>query len=119
MDVSNKKLISCIVEGMQELKAKSIKIVDMSSLEAPCQFFVICEGTSNTHVTSIGIGVKNWVRNQLRLKVLSAEGYENAEWVVLDYGQVLVHVFRHETREFYDIEHLWADAEITDITDID
>lgn len=118
MDVSNKKLISCIVEGMQEVKAKSIKIVDMSSLEAPCPFFVICEGTSNTHVMSIGVSIKDWVREHISQKPFSSEGYENAEWVVLDYGQIVVHVFRHETREFYDIEHLWADAEITEITDI-
>lgn len=114
-----KKLIAAIVEGMQEKKAKKIKIVDMSELESPCQYFVICEGTSNTQVMSIAVETKDYVREHAGEKPFASDGYDNCQWIALDYGNVIVHVFQPEFREFYDIEHLWADAKITVIPDIE
>ena len=114
-----KQLISTIVEGMQEKKAKKIAIVDMSKLEAPCQYFVICEGDSSTHVMTIATTTKDFVREHAGEKPFSSDGYENCQWIALDYGNVIVHVFQPEFREFYDIEHLWADANITMIPDLD
>lgn len=114
-----KKLLSTIVEGMQEKKAKEITIVDMSRLESPCQYFVIASGTSDTHVMSIAVSVKDWVRDHAAEKPFGQDGYENCQWIAMDYGTVMVHIFRPETRAFYDIEHLWADAKITKIPDIE
>lgn len=112
-------LVDAIVAGMQEKKAKRIVVVDMTKLNAPCQYFVICEGDSNVHVTSIGYEVKDYVRINASEKPFATDGFENAEWIALDYGNVIAHVFRRETREFYDIEHLWADAEIVEYPDLD
>ena len=114
-----KKLLSTIVEGLQEKKAKDICIVDMSELESPCQYFVIASGTSNTHVMSIGMETKDFVRQNAGEKPFASDGFENCQWIALDYGTVIVHIFQPQYREFYDIEHLWADAKITEIPNLD
>lgn len=115
----NKLLLSKIVEGMQEKKAKNIVTVDMTKLDAPCQYFVICEGDSNVHISAISASVKDYVREQLREKPFAVDGLENCLWVAMDYGTIIVHIFNRETRSFYDIEHLWADAFINRIPDLD
>jgi len=119
MNVSSEKLIAAIVEGMQERKAKNIVTVDMTQLDAPCSNFVICEGESSVQVYAIAEAVKDFVRVSINERPFATDGWENSQWIVLDYGSVIVHVFYGETREFYDIEHLWADAQITEIPDLD
>lgn len=115
----NKKLIATIVEGLQEKKAKKIVIVDMSELEAPCNYFVIAQGDSNVQVMSIATTMKDYVREHAGEKPFASDGYDNCQWIALDYGTAIVHIFQPEFREFYDIEHLWADAKIVEIPDID
>jgi len=119
MNKDDKVLISGIVKGMQEQKAKKIAVVDMTALDAPCQFFVICEGTSNRQVESIADTMREYVRINVKQKPFAADGYENAQWIAMDYGTVIVHIFQRETRAFYDIEHLWADAKIEYFPDLD
>ena len=119
MTKEDKQLIDAIVEGMQEQKAKNIVVVDMTKLEAPCSYFVICDGTSSRQVASIADTMRDYVRDNIRQKPFSYDGYENAEWIALDYGSVIAHIFQHEIRMCYDIEHLWNDAKITHIPDID
>jgi ribosome-associated protein len=119
MDKDDKLLISCIVEGMQEKKAKNIAVVDMTALDAPCRFFVICEGTSSTQVTSIADTMRDFVQKNIRQKPFAYDGYENAQWIAMDYGTAIVHIFQRQTRQFYDIEHLWNDAKIDYIPDLD
>lgn len=114
-----KKLLSTIVEGMQEKKAKDICIVDMSELESPCQYFVIASGNSNTHVSSIATETKDYVREHAGEKPIASDGFDNCQWIAMDYGVVIVHIFQPEFRTFYDIEHLWADAKITEIPNLD
>ena len=114
-----KKLIDAIVAGMQEQKAKRIAVIDMTQLEAPCRYFVICEGTSSRQVQAIVDTMRDYVRDNLKQKPFAYDGYENAEWVAIDYGFVIVHIFQREIREFYDIEHLWVDAKIKWIKDLD
>ena len=108
--ISTETLLAAIVEGMQEKKAKRIVTVDMTSLEAPCRYFAICEGDSSTHVMSIATSVKDFVRDTLKEKPSASDGFDNCTWIALDYGSIIVHVFQREEREFYDLEHLWADA---------
>ncbi|MCQ2350210.1 MAG: ribosome silencing factor [Paludibacteraceae bacterium] len=119
MNNEDKQLLATIVESMQEKKAKKITVVDMTKLEAPCHYFVICQGESNTQVSAIADSVKDGVRENLRLKPFGTDGYDNSLWVALDYGTAIVHVFQPEPREFYDLEHLWEDAEIKQIPDLD
>ncbi len=113
-------MINKIVEGIQEKKGKKIVVVDMTKLEdAPCSFFVIGEGDSETHVNALGHSVKDYVREQIKEKPFAVDGFKHSQWIALDYGHIMVHLFQKEQRAFYDLEHLWADAELTYIEDLD
>ena len=115
----NKEIVNKIIEGIQERKGKNIVVVNLNKLqEAPCSYFVICEGDSSVHVNSIANSIKDWVREQIKVKPYATDGFENNEWIAMDYGQIIVHVFQRPTRAFYDIEHLWLDADIQRIEDI-
>lgn len=109
----NEQIVDKIVEGIQERKGKEIAVVNLTRLkEAPCSYFVICEGDSSVHVNSIALSIKDYVRDEISVKPYATDGFENCEWIALDYGQIIVHVFQRHTRAFYDIEHLWSDAKI-------
>lgn len=107
-------LTKAIVEGIRNKKGRKIVLVDMGELEsAPCRYFVIAEGTSNTQVAAIADEVEDYVRKSVGDKPIAIVGQDNAEWVAIDYVDVIVHIFQPQIREFYDIEHLWGDARIT------
>jgi len=111
--VDTERLIETIVQGIQKKKGSDIVTVDLTVLENSfCQFFVICHGNSNIQVSAIAESVEERVREDLREKVWHREGMENAQWVLLDYGDVVVHIFQKEFRDFYNLEELWADANI-------
>lgn len=119
-EVNLKGLVDSIVEGIQEVKGKDIAILDISTIEnTVCDYFIICTGDSSTQVNSIARTIEKTTRKNLQEKPWHNEGSTNSEWVLLDYVNVVVHVFYRETREFYNIEGLWADAERTDIPNID
>jgi ribosome-associated protein len=102
-----------IVSGMQEKKGKEIVWIDLRNVKnAVADFFVICHADSKTHVEAIADSIEEMVYKQTGEKPYHKEGNTNAEWILLDYVNVVAHVFRHEQREFYGIERLWADAEI-------
>ena len=112
-------LAKVIVEGMQENKAKEIVCLNLKEIEtAVCDYFIICHGTSNTHVSAIADSVINETIKTLKDKPFNKEGLENGEWILLDYGNVVAHIFQREIRDFYNIEKLWADADIDHIKDI-
>lgn len=113
------KLVKTIVEGIQERKGKRITVVNMTKLEAICRYFVICEGTSNTQILAIEDSVKEYAREHAGAKPFAEDGLKNAWWIAMDYGEVMVHIFEHEARAFYDLEHLWSDAILTDIPDLE
>ncbi|WP_281847946.1 ribosome silencing factor [Olleya namhaensis] len=107
-------LISTIVEGIEDVKGKEINILDLREIEnTVCDYFVICEGTSNTQVNAIVSAIQKKVSKALRDKPWHIEGEDNAEWVLMDYVNVVVHVFQKQIREYYDIESLWGDAKVT------
>ena len=112
-------LANVIIEGMQENKAKEIVSLNLKEIEtAFCDYFIICHGTSNTHVSAIADSVIDETIKSLKDKPFNREGLENGEWILLDYGNVVVHVFQREIRDFYNIEKLWGDAHINHIKDI-
>lgn len=116
----NNELTNQIVEGIQDKKGKNIVVVELSKLpEAPCEAFVICEGDSNVHVNAIAFAIKDRVREKLRVKPMATDGFENCQWIAMDYGQTIVHVFQRPYREFYDLEHLWMDADLRIIPPLD
>lgn len=109
-------LISQIILGIEELKGVDIQLLDLRSLDnTVCEYFIICSGTSNTHVSAIVQSVQKVVSKALKEKPYHVEGQENAEWILMDYINVVVHIFQKQTREFYNIEALWGDAVTTPI----
>ena len=111
-----KKLIQQITEGIQDKKGKKIVIADLTQI---CNYFVICQGNSPSQVSAIVDSIRDFTRKGANSKPFAVDGLRNAEWVAMDYSDVLVHVFLPEVREFYNLEHLWADAKLTQVPDLD
>ena len=104
-------LIEKIVVGISDVKGQDIEMFDLRKIENRiCDFYVICSGSSNTHVSAILESVKKKVSKSLKEKPSHTEGEENAEWVLLDYIDVVVHIFQKHIRDFYRIEELWGDC---------
>lgn len=115
-ETNNDQLIAQIIKGIEEVKGNDINILDLREIEnTVCDYFIICNGSSNTQVNAIVNSVQKSVSKALKDKPWHIEGSENAEWVLMDYVNVVVHVFQKHIREFYDIESLWGDAKITTI----
>lgn len=109
-------LISNIVDGIENVKGLDVSILDLRDIEnTVCNYFVVCTGSSNTHVSAIVNAIKKNVSKELREKPFQTEGNENAEWVLIDYINVVVHVFQKQIREYYNIEELWGDAKTTKV----
>lgn len=108
------ELITLIVAGIEEVKGLNINLLDLREIEnTVCDYFVVCNGTSNTHVNAIVSSIQKTVSKSIKDKPWHVEGADNSEWVLMDYVNVVVHVFQKHTREFYDIEGLWGDAKVT------
>jgi ribosome-associated protein len=108
-------LVEMIVKGIQEKQGKAIVSLQLGVLpNSVCEYFVICHGTSRTQVEAIADAVEHFVKTNLGQKVWHREGFENSEWLLLDYSDVVVHIFQEETRDFYRLDKLWADAVRTD-----
>ena len=104
-------LIEKIVIGISDVKGQDIEMIDLRKIENRiCDFYIICSGTSNTHVSAILDSVKKKVSKTLKEKPSHTEGEENAEWILLDYINVVVHIFQKQVRDFYRIEELWGDC---------
>ena len=120
MKETTQHLVNTIVEGIQEKKGKGIVTVDLTKIiTAPCACFVICQGGSPQQVDAITDSVEEFTRKKANEKPAAIAGRGNAEWVAMDYGNVMVHIFVPEAREHYDLEHLWDDALTDTIPDLD
>lgn len=116
---SSEKLVDTIVDALKDLKAVDIVSVDLKKVSgAICQYFVICNGTSNTHVSALAEKVEDATLEKFKEKAWKKEGSQNAQWILLDYADVVVHIFQREYRDYYKLEQLWADAKITCIPDV-
>ncbi|MBR1688600.1 MAG: ribosome silencing factor [Prevotella sp.] len=114
------QLVQTITRGIQEKKGSNIVIADLSGIDgAICHYFVICQGSSPAQVEAITESVGDFARKELSEKPTAVAGLENAHWVAMDYSDVLVHIFLPDVREYYDLEHLWDDARLTRIPDLD
>ena len=113
---ADEELKNLVINGMQEKKAKEIVCIDLRNLKnSVADFFVVCHADSKTHVEAIADSVEEFVMEHTGEYPRNKEGIANAEWILLDYVNVVAHIFRHEQREFYGIERLWADADIQQI----
>jgi ribosome-associated protein len=109
-------LIESVIAGITEKKGKNPVILDFRKLTGTvCDAFVICHGSSRPHTEAIAKSVDETVKKNTGQNPWHQEGFENAEWILIDYGDVVVHIFQEERRKFYNIEQLWADAEITKV----
>lgn len=116
LEIDSKQLVDAIVSSMEDKKGLEITYIDFSSVaNTIARYFVICHGTSNIHVASLADGVIDGAREKVGSKPWNKEGYENAEWILLDYADVVVHIFQENSRDFYNLEDLWADMKITRI----
>lgn len=114
----SEQLVEHIINGLREKKGKAIVTLDLRKIEnSVCDFYVVCSGDSNTQVKALADSVEEEVRKNLKDRPWHVEGTTNAEWVLMDYVSVAVHIFQREPREFYDIEGLWADAVVKEYED--
>ena len=103
-----------IIEGIQKTKGKEIVNIDLSKIDNRiCQNYIICHGDSNTQVGAIADSIQEEVSLQLSVNAFHKEGLRNREWVLLDYIETIVHIFQKPTRDYFKVEELWADADIT------
>ena len=110
------ELISKIISGVEDVKGIDISLLDLRDIEnTVCSYFIVCSGSSNTHVNAIVSSVQKTVSKELREKPFHTEGLENSEWVLIDFVNIVVHVFQKHIREYYNIEELWGDAKTTQI----
>ena len=106
-------LIERIAFGISDVKGQDIEMIDLRTIENRiCDFYIVCSGNSNTHVSAILESVKKKVSKSLKEKPFHIEGQENAEWILVDYIDVVVHIFQKQVRDFYKIEELWGDCKI-------
>ena len=108
-DLSPKKIALLIADFASERKGENIIILDMRKVTNFCDFFVICSGSSDRRVKGIAEGIIDSLEKRY-IKVYHAEGQQQASWIVIDLGDILVHIFDNDTRDFYGLEHLWQDA---------
>lgn len=106
-------LITPIIKGIEEKKGNDIQVFDLRNTgNAVCDYFVICSADSTTQVDSIAYSVEEFVKKATGESPWKSEGFTNKEWILIDYVDVVVHVFQTEVRDFYKLENLWADAEV-------
>lgn len=110
------ELVKSVIRGVQEVKGREICAIDLRNLpNAITDFFIVCHGTSDTQVEAIADSVERFVHKEMSEAPIHKEGKDTAEWILLDYFDVVVHIFKEEAREFYNIEKLWADADVKEI----
>ena len=109
-------MVTTVIEALEELKAVDIIIMDLRDIhEASADFFIICNGTSSTHISGLADRVQKNVWEKLGDRPFHVEGKQGRHWLLIDYFNVVIHIFDKEKREFYDVEHLWSDAKIQKI----
>jgi ribosome-associated protein len=115
---SAEALVDFAVKGAQEVKAVDVTVVDLRKTKnSIADFFVICTGTSDTHVEAIMASIEKFIYLGLEEDPWRTEGKANREWILLDYVNVVIHVFQKQKRKFYGLEDLWGDAEVTYVDD--
>lgn len=111
---NNEELLACVVKGIEEKKGKNIQVFDLRKTgHAVADFFVICNADSGTQTDAIAYSVEDEVKKATGESPWKSEGFENKEWILIDYVDVVVHVFQTSIRDFYQLEKLWADAHVT------
>ena len=106
-----------VTKALDEKKGMNIKLLKIDRISTLAEYFLICTGTSNTHVKTL-CDYAEYAMEQMEEPLLGREGHRGNSWELLDYGAVVIHVFTEEAREFYNLERLWADAEVVDLNSV-
>ena len=110
-EIDSEEKLKAVIKGIDDKKGTNIRILELSELvHAIADYFIVCEGTSTTQVYAIASAVEEELRKQFKEKPYRTEGQQNCEWVILDYIDLVIHIFLPSAREFYKLENLWADA---------
>ncbi len=117
-NLDSREMAVAIAKVLDDNKAQDVKVLKVEDVTVLTDYFVIASGTSTTHAASLADEVEFQLQKNYELTPISSEGYDTKNWVLLDYGNVIVHVFVPGTRDFYDLEHLWADGEPVDLSDL-
>mgnify|MGYP006134164653 CR=1 FL=1 len=108
--IQKNKNITLIIDGIQQKKGQDIVVIDLKNImHSPCSFFVICSATSKTHINAIANNIEKLLLKKLKLKAWSQEG-RSSNWRLIDYLDIVVHILKEETREYYRLEELWGDG---------
>lgn len=114
------KLVESIIEGIHEKKGKNITAIELKGIsDAICDYFVICEGNTPTQVSALAESVEEIVKKNTQESPIRVQGQQRSEWIGIDYGNAIVHIFLPELRSFYNIDHLWADAPLERVPSLD
>lgn len=120
MQNSTKQLVDKIVEALEDKRGHKITTIDLSALKSSnAQSYVIATGNTPTQVSALADNVREKIQEDLKIKPINYDGYRNSTWIVIDYGEVMVHIFVPDARAFYDIEQLWADGVIYNVPELD
>ena len=112
-------LVEAIVQGMQDKKGKNIVVVDLTEIpDTICGYFVIVTGGSPSQIQALARSISEKALEQAHQKPLAVDGLHYSQWVAMDFAEVIVHIMLPDERAFYDIEHLWADAQLTQVPDL-
>jgi ribosome-associated protein len=112
-------LVNTIIDALREKKGKRIITMNLTALEGSiCKYFIICQGNVPTHVSALSDSVWDVVYERIHEKPMGAVGMKESQWIAMDYGTVMLHIFIPPVREYYNLENLWADADVTEIPDI-
>lgn len=115
--IETSELIDAITEGLLEKKAKNIVLLDVRELTTLADYFIVCHGTSDTQIRALANSAEVKVKEETGENVWKQEGKDARRWIILDYVNVVVHIFSEEKRNYYGIERMWNDAVITEIED--
>ncbi len=120
MKESKLELIDSIIEGIQEKKGKKITKINLTGIPGVvCDYFIICEGNTPSQVSSIAESIETTVKKKTHEHPIRVQGQQRSEWIGIDYGDVIVHVFLPDLRTFYNIDNLWEDAPLELIPSLD
>jgi len=118
-EIAPEKINDLIIDSITDIKGQNIIKIDLRALDdTPADFFIICEGSSNTQVSAIADRIQERTKKEASTSASHVEGNKGNTWVLLDYFDTIVHVFYSETRSFYDLEDLWSDGQITEYTSL-
>ena len=101
-----------IIEFLENKKARELSVIDIERISSLADFFIICSGTSSTHIRALSDEL-DFKMKELGLDYMHKEGYETARWILMDYGDIVVHIFHEEDRSFYKLERLWSDGMVS------